>query len=575
MNDIRSILRIAAGRLHFSAYLVWLHQAAAGAAALALLLIVVSKLTPAARVPWSWVAPALALTAGLAALGLWWRRRQNEVQVAIAVDQRLELREKLSTALQIAGREDAFARAAVEDAVSVARDARTREQVRRRFPVEPPRRWWLAPSIALVAVLAALFIPQGDLFARSPQREPAAQPIPVEVQTTLASAAEMLKQNEALGDELKDVLDQLRVDRLDPTAMKTPEGARREALKKLTDVTDRLEEIVKGEKGKTAEALSSALSKLKTSEQDGLASELTKAMKSGDFQAAKEAIEKLQQMAENGEMSPEQKEQLAKALDDLSKQLARMAEDRKALEDALRQAGMDPNLAQNPQQLQQQIQNNQNLSQQQKQQLQQMAQAQQAASQMCQGMAGAMGQMAQGMQSGNGQQSSQGAGQMAQMLSDAENLRQMMKEAQAMANRIAGQCQGLGQGLGQGMGQGGMGQSPGQGAGGEAPLAKTPTSTRIEKIDNKDNNADIIASTMFDGPIVKGESTIQFRQAALSNAESYADGVKDEQIPRKYHEALQRYFGELREKARRASPPAEGGSQRDGAAGNAGSGSGS
>lgn len=575
MNDIRSILKIAAGRLNFSAYLAWFHQVAAGVATLALLLIIVSKMTPAARVPWEWVAPGLVAAAAVIAGALWWRRRQSEVQVAIAVDQRLELREKLSTALQIAGREDAFARAAVEDAVAVARDARTREQVRRQFPVEAPRRWWMAPLVVVVAVLAALFIPQGDLFARSPEREKAAQPVPVEVQSTLASAAEMLKQNETLGDGLKDVLDELRVDRLDPAAMKTPEGAKREALKKLTDVTDRLEEIVKGEKGKTAEALANALSKLKTSEQDGLASELTQAMKSGNFQAAKEAVEKLQKMAESGEMSPEQKERLAKSLDDLSKQLAKMAEDRKALEEALRQAGMDPTLAQNPQQLQQQIQNNQNLTQQQKQQLQQMAQAQQAASQMCQGMAGAMGQMAQGMQSGNGQQSGQGAGQMAKMLSDAENLRQMMKEAQAMANRIAGQCQGLGQGLGQMPGAGAMGANPGQGRGGESSLARTPTSTKIEKIDNKDNNADIIASTMFDGPIVKGESAIQFRQAALSNAESYAEGVKDEQIPRKYHEALQRYFGELREKARRASPPAEGESPRDGTAGDGGNGSGS
>ena len=45
----------------------------------------------------------------------------------------------------------------------------------------------------------------------------------------------------------------------------------------------------------------------------------------------------------------------------------------KKMEDALKQAGMDPNLANNPQALKQALQDNKNLTPQQKKQLQQMA----------------------------------------------------------------------------------------------------------------------------------------------------------------------------------------------------------
>lgn len=552
MNDIRTILKVAAGRLHFNAYLGWLHIVAATIAATALLAVLVSKTSAAINVPWTVVAPGLLAAALLIAFFLWSRRRASELQVALAVDERLDLREKLSTALLLKGREDAFAKAAVDDAVSVARDARTREQVNRRFPIDPPRQWWVTPMLLALAVLAAAFLPQGNWFADDDGTAGAsAARAPEEVSMALESTVLKLKANEELADELKDLFQELDPNAFDPSALRTPENARREAIKKLSDLNDRLNEITEGEKGKTVEALQQAMKDLQSPSESGMTKELTEAMASGNFEAAKQKLDELLAKADTGELSAEQQQQLAQDLQALGEQLDQLAQQQQAMKDALAKAGIDPNLASNPQQLQQALQNNQNLSQQQKQQLQQMAQSQQQAMQMCQNMGQAMKQMGQCMGNGQGQGLSQAAGQMGQSLSQAEAMAQMLKQARAMANDLAGQCQGLGKGLGQqaGSGRGGAFGGPGQGAGGEAPMTKTVTSTKETKADNQNPDANIIARTLFEGPLIKGESQAAFREVARSAAESYADEVNDDQIPQKYHDAVKRYFGQLKEKA--------------------------
>jgi len=551
MNDIRTVLKVAASRLYATAYIAQLHRIAIVVLGMALLAILVDKSTPAVTVPWLWTGPALTVVGLAAAFGLWWRRRQDEIQIALAVDDRLELREKLSTALHVRHRDDAFARAAIEDAVTTARDARTREAVRRQFRVEPPNRWWASPLLLALAVAAGLLIPQGDLFARElPENTVVAAP--EVVRQSFEATIEKIKESEELADELDDVLKELDPSKLDPESLKTPEGAKREAIKKLSDLNERIEEMM-DEKGKTAEALKKSLEQLKSPSKDGPAKELSKALAEGNFDDAKKALQELQEQAEAGELSDAQKKALSDQLEDLSQQLAQMSKDKKALEDALQQAGLDKKLANNPQALQQALQQNQNLTQQQKQQLQQMAQAQANANQMCQGMAGAMQQMAQGM-GGQPGQMNQGAGKMGQMLSDAENLAQMLKQARAMSNTLKGQCQGLGQGLGQNQGLAMRGRGafggPGQGQGGEAPRAKTPTGGQLTKVDSQDGSADIIANTLFEGPLIKGESNARFKEVARSAADSLAQTVNDDQIPRKYHDAMKHYTGELQTKSR-------------------------
>lgn len=159
MSDIRAILKLAARRLETASLLRCVQSSAIVLGILVIVLIAVERVTAAPFWPWLWLGPALAVLALLVAARMWSGRRRTVLQIAVEVDRRLDLREKLSTALHVAGRDDPFARAAIEDAVSAARDPRTREQVRRRFTVESPARAWLAPLIALIAV-GAWFLPR-------------------------------------------------------------------------------------------------------------------------------------------------------------------------------------------------------------------------------------------------------------------------------------------------------------------------------------------------------------------------------------------------------------------------------
>ena len=510
--------------------------------------------------PWVWMGPGLAVLALLLTARMWSRRRQTELQVAVEVDQRLDLREKLSTSLHVAGRDDPFARAAIEDAVTAARDPRTREQLRRRFAVESPGRWWLSPLVIAVAV-GLWFVAPVNLFASDVEDDADLTETVQQSDDAIEAVVKQIQNSPELREELSDLLGDLAKDATDPDALKTRQDVRRDAIKKLTDINKRLDEIINGPKGKTADAIENALAKLRTPP-DGPAKDLAEALAAGDFKAAQEALAKLTEELQAGKLNEQQKEQLAKQLEDLAKQMQQLAQQQQQLEDMLQQAGLNPQLAQNPQALQQAIANNQNLNEQQKQQLQQMAQAQQAAQQMAKGLGQGLQQMAQGIQQG---QLNPG-GQLGQQLNQLEAMQQMMQQAMAAAAANQGQAWGLGQGLAmqQAMqmwkqGDGGAFGQRGHGRGGTAPIAPTPTGTRLVHSPSQTTPGDIIARQFIDGPVIVGESKAKHSAVAAAISEGYDEAQADEQLPPKYWESHMHYFGELKKRVQATSRDSEDG----------------
>ncbi len=549
MDDIRTILRMAGHRLEAGSLLRCLNTTVIGLGILVVLMLGAERVGAALFLPWGWLGPLVAVLAMLIATRLWMARRRTELQVAVDVDGRLELREKLSTALHVVDRDDPFARAAIEDAILTARDPRTREQVRRRFTVESPDRWWLSPLV--IAVASGLwFVEPQNLFASESQDEAEITETVRQRDDAIEAVIKPILNSPELREELADLLGDLNPDATDADALKTRQEVRRDAIKKLTDLDKRLDDIINGEKGKTAEAIKAALQKLKTPS-DGPAKDLADALARSDFKAAQEALAKLMQELQNGKLTDEQKEQLAKQLADLAEQMKQLAQQQQQLQDMLKQAGLDPQLAQNPQALQQAIANNPNLNQQQKQQLQQMAQAQQAAQQMFQGLAQGMSQMSQQLMQGQ----MQPGGQLGEQLSQLEAMQQLLQKAQAAAAVCRGQTRGLGQGLGmqQAMqswrqGQGGAFGNRGQGAGGKAPISPTPTGTKLVHSPSQSTPGDIIARQFIDGPVIVGESKAQLRAVAEAVGEGFDEAQSDQQVPPKYWEAHMHYFGELKKR---------------------------
>ena len=81
MNDIRSLLGLAAKRLEFTAFSKHLHVVAVVLASIALALALADRAPGAAFVAWLWVAPALAAGGALLA-ALFWSRQRSGQQVA-------------------------------------------------------------------------------------------------------------------------------------------------------------------------------------------------------------------------------------------------------------------------------------------------------------------------------------------------------------------------------------------------------------------------------------------------------------------------------------------------------------
>jgi hypothetical protein len=357
----------------------------------------------------------------------------------------------------------------------------------------------------------------------------------------------IVEEKPVLKAELEGLLDELTAPGDPENMLDEPEERERDALKKITELNRHLDEIVNGEKGKTAKALEQMMSEINPGE-DKDAKALNEALAKGNFAEAKKALEQMMDKARNGELDDQQKAQLAKAMEDLGKQLEQLAKQQKQLENALKKAGLPPQLANDPKALQKAIEQAQNLNQQQKQQLQQMAQAQQAACKMCQGLGGACQQMAQGLKNGQMGQMMQAGQQMAGQLNDMENLQQLLMQAQAACNQCNGQGQNqmtwMMQGpdkFGPGMGRRGMGQ------GGQAQLSPTPFGTKLEKENVQVTAGEIISSMQIDGTPVAGESVSRMKAVIEEARQGYDEAQSEEPMPRRYSETLQHYFGNLEE----------------------------
>lgn len=549
MDDIRTLLRMAARRVDLGLLLSKLHESAFVAACIALAMMIADRLPGESFVPWAWVLPALAALTIIAAWIMWRRDRKGEKAIALMVDDRLDLREKLSTAMHVKDRDDAFALAAVEDAVDAARDPRNRELIKRRFSVEAPRGWWAGPLVVLLVVIVS-FLPAMDLFSRDQQEPADVTTARHEVAEALDAVVREIANQPELSEELADLLGELTKDDVDRESPRSSEQIRRDAIKRVTDLNQRLEEIVTGERGKKSEALNKSLRELDPPK-DGEAREFAEALASGDFAAAKKALEEMMAKLERGELDEAQAENLAEQLQDIAEQLDQLAQQQKELEEALERAGMDPQLANNPDALNEAIENNENLNEQQKRQLQEMVQAQQAARRMCQGLAGACNNLAQAMQGGD---AGQAAGELGEQLSELEQMQQLLQQARAAANACRGSAQGMGQGLSlqQMMTGGGIGGQRGEQSNpGQRGVAPTPTRTRMEQAKSQTgDDGDIIARMLIDGPQVVGESRITPARLVAEVAEGFDEGISEELVPRKYHEAQKRYFGELERRAR-------------------------
>ena len=109
--------------------------------------------------PMIWMWSALGATViGAIAYAVW--RRPSARDAAVAIDERLSLKEKFSTALYVRPSSDPFAMAAVKDAEATAEKV----SLQNRFPVAMPFHGVFTFVTAVAVVIVGLFLPKVDLF---------------------------------------------------------------------------------------------------------------------------------------------------------------------------------------------------------------------------------------------------------------------------------------------------------------------------------------------------------------------------------------------------------------------------
>ncbi len=478
------------------------------------------------------------------------RARVDRLSAAAEVDERLKLASRLSSALAFADSDDPFAQAAVADGVACASDPSLRQRMRGSFATTLPReaRWGGAMVVAACLVSAAVPSWQPDTAEQS--IDPALlTDLRAESNAKVEAIEQAILQNDDLAKALSDESGALTRDASE--GLRSPEEIRRAAARRMTELNQRLEQVLASDQAQQLAAMERALASLAVP-QDGAAKPLAEALKRGDFAEASRQLQELSDAAKSGELSTEARDKLAKQLEQLAAALEQAADRQQAMRDALADAGLDPDLASNPEALRQAMQAAKGLSKAQREALQSAMAAQQQASNAARDIAKACKSCAGGKPSDGAGQGQQGASQLASA-GGKEALEEFARfdEMMAAARDAKGQCQGDGPAQlspsdgdsdEQGPGMGGRGH----GVGGEAEKQSTATGTRERRAKVENRGGEVIARQLIENPNPEaGDVTSRLREVSQDIARGVEGATPDDPVPPHLRDAHRKYFGEL------------------------------
>ncbi len=267
-----------------------------------------------------WIGGAILVAIVVA--NVWtWRYRRSFLSAAVEVDNRFQLKERLSSALSMTPEEQQspFGMALTVDAETHAQRIDVRDEFRIRAG---KRAWWLLVPAAVIAVL--MFVPDTRRDNGTPITQVANQRKEIktaveEIKKTLEERIKQLDEKRLadLAEELKKLakkMDDLQGDQ---------ESLKKEALIKLNDVRRRLNEQ-RNELGDARE-LKQELDRLKDVAR-GPAEILSKALSDGDFEKAKTMALELARKLKSGELSEAEQKRLAEDLRKMANEVNSIAQ---------------------------------------------------------------------------------------------------------------------------------------------------------------------------------------------------------------------------------------------------------
>jgi hypothetical protein len=263
-------------------------------------------------------------------------------------------------------------------------------------------------------------------------------------------------------------------------------------------------------------------------------------------------LRQLQKQLSEGTLPAERQKELAEQLKKLAKELQKLAEQRRELEEELEKLGLDKKLAQmDAKQLKQALQR-QGLRPEMVEQLMKKMAACQGAQGRCSGLSQAMAAAA-----GTSGLSAEELGDAIEQLDALESLQQQALMMQAGLNEISRCMSCLGEGLGEGLGrqspwqagqanrQGSGSGGPGQGFGPRDGDTEGQTGNKTTRAKGEAGEGPVIASWYFKDMQVRGQARRSFSEVVQAGRASAAEAISENEIPRKYEDAVKEYFSQL------------------------------
>ncbi len=494
-----------------------------------LVLSMIDRIGVAPVMPWNVIWIGAGGVAVAICVMQWNARSFSTIEAAAEVDDRMQLHDRISSALSITAIGNPFSDAVLKDALAVVKREQVQTSLPQNFPIQMPKTFgWLA--MLAVATFVVLWSPQWGFFNGDDDGDVPAAVVASRdnVESSVDAVLEQLKEDEELSEELQEELDELAA--TTTNNLVDPDKMRREALKKITDLQKRLDEMMQDENALAFEEMLRKMQGLKLPK-NGSTLPMIAAMKNGDMNKAKKEFDKLQEKMESKELSEEEREVLSKQLEELAKQFDSLAAANESLSKALSAAGLNGALAKNAEAAMKAIKNAKNLTEQQKKKLLELLKAQQQANSKCKKMSEGCKQCA------SGKQGTLAASELEKM----QAMQQFMTKAELAKNacKKAGSCMGPG--------QGNTGKN-GKGNGGLNPVEKTDTTMVAQRTPVSTLEGTIIAKQLFEGGMLTaGESTSAVKETVLTQRREAEKAITDEEVPRKYHELLRHYFGQLEE----------------------------
>ena len=494
----------------------------------------------------TWVAAWIlggVLLALLVSIFLTWSARGSDLQVAVEVDKRFGLKERLSSAISI-GESDLATnagKALIEDAVSRAQTIDVRDQ----FQFKPTWRA-LLPLIPVAILVLLLFVPNAtekEVAATEPDKLDRKQ---VELAIKEFQNKVKEKRQELSAKGLEDADENLKsLEKKFDQLLDDKNKDKKNTLVQLNDIKKQIEDRQK-ELGNSQD-LKESLNKLKDVG-SGPAKQLADAMSKGDMPEAQKAIKELAEKLREGKLNDIEKKKLAKDLDAMAKELEKMVEQHQQekkkleqkIEEALEKGDLDK-AAELQQKLEQMQQRDKQM-----QKMKQMAEnLQNCAKCMKPGGNGQPKQGQQGQQQPGQNSEQQSRREAAESLEDlAEQLEEMQREMDEMdaledLQQIAGDCkQGC---MGQGAGEDDKPQwqdwGRGEGRGhGKRDLEEEDTGGFKARVAGKLTRGETVVTGNADGVNITGRSVSEARDLVQASMSKDSDPLENQKLPKAQRE---------------------------------------